>query len=129
MEALASRSKTDFNESKSKRERDSAEKLLKSMASQGLQLNNHVFHEYIRILVNHGELELARTTYFEASKLESLDIDYKTTFLLAKVYSAKTGDYEAARQIANTLKIPIPFLLYSINRWEKNVKFGSKPKI
>jgi pentatricopeptide repeat protein len=125
MESLATSSmiKTNPNDTV---EIENAEYLLKSMAKQGLKLNCYVFHEYIRILVNHGKLGLARSTYLEAIALEDLDIDCKTPALLAKIYAENEGDFEAAREIVNSTKVPIPFLHHRINRWERERKIHRK---
>ena len=98
---------------------EAAEDLLNMMSKRHLAVDRHVFHEYIRVLLNSGELEMATASTFDAIRTRTYEVDNKTIVILINSLCVDSGCFDVARQLASLGTEPLPFLLKKIERYEK----------
>ena len=119
MEALAVSSRTDDIADEKVSRLEAAEELLNMMEARDIKINHNVFHEYVRVLLNYGQLEMATAATLDAYETKGFEVENKTIVLLVNAHGGDDGNYEKARELAGRTTEPFDFLATRIDRWER----------
>ena len=120
MEALAVNARSQESDVDNVSLLAAAEDLLNMMSQQSIDVDRHVFREYIRVLINAGALELATASTFDAIRAERFEVDNKTVVILINSLCCVSHRFDVARELASLASEPLPFLFRKIDRWEKD---------
>lgn len=96
-----------------------ADKLLDLMEEKELQINHHVFHQYIRVALNSGNVEMATASTLDAIKTKGFEVSDRTIVLLVYVLGAR-GDFDMARKFTGLTKDTCTYLHAKIDCWERD---------
>lgn len=119
MEALAVNARAQEAAFDKKSLLEAAEDLLDMMSARNVAVDRHVFHEYIRVLLNSGDLETATASTFDVIGTKAFEVDNKTIVILINSLCVASGSFDLARQLASLTTEPLPFLLKKIDRYER----------
>jgi len=96
---------------------DMAEWLLNMMEEQNIAIDSHVFHEYMRVLINCGQIRKATTAALDACG-SGRAVQDKTLIILIN----HEEDLEVARQLAEHTSEPFDFIQRRLAKWEQEGK-------
>lgn len=96
-----------------------ADKLLDLMEEKELQINHHVFHQYIRVALNSGNVDIATASTLDAINTKGFEVSDRTIVLLVYIHGAR-GDFDMARKFTELTKDTCTYLHTKIDGWERD---------
>jgi hypothetical protein len=98
---------------------EAAEQVLNLMEERDLEISSSVFHEYIRVLINSDELEVATLAAIDAKDTSSFDVANKTLMYLVNRHTLADGDFDVAKGLVGRMTESFHFLYRRIEKRER----------